>query len=124
MGEIVAEGECPDLRMGSVRPSTPAKHEGPCQPGMDQGKRTPPLLLDLLSASMKFFKVPRPKAAPLFILAVRGFSRFYCHFAFYAIEYHMNPNYRFSGLSWFARYLLGETKTEALIKSGYGLDTS
>jgi hypothetical protein len=63
------------------------------------------LLLGLLSATLLFFERPTVKAALLLILAVWCFCRFY-YFAFYVIEHYVDPNYRFSGLLSFARYLV------------------
>jgi hypothetical protein len=63
------------------------------------------LFLGLLSAALLFFEHPTRRVALLLILAVWCFCRFY-YFAFYVIERHVDPNYRFSGLLSFARYLI------------------
>jgi hypothetical protein len=63
------------------------------------------LLLGLLSATLLFFEHPTLRAALLLTLAVWCFCRFY-YFAFYVIEHHVDPTFRFSGLFSFARYLL------------------
>jgi hypothetical protein len=63
------------------------------------------LFLGLLSAMLLFFERPTPRVALLLILAVWCFCRFY-YFAFYVIERYVDPNYRFSGLISFARYLI------------------
>ena len=48
---------------------------------------------------------PTWKTGLLLALAVWSFCRFY-YFAFYVIEHYVDPNYRFSGLISFVRYLL------------------
>ncbi len=62
------------------------------------------LLLGLLSAAFLFFEHPTVSVAFLIVVAVWSFCRFY-YFAFYVIEYYVDPSYRFSGLLSFARYL-------------------
>jgi hypothetical protein len=63
------------------------------------------LFLGLLSAALLFLERPTLRVALLLMLAVWCFCRFY-YFAFYVIERHVDPNYRFSGLLSFARYLI------------------
>jgi hypothetical protein len=63
------------------------------------------LLLGLLAATLLFFERPTVKVGLLLALAIWCFCRFY-YFAFYVIEHYVDPNYRFSGLVSFARYLI------------------
>jgi hypothetical protein len=63
------------------------------------------LFLGLLAAALLFFERPTVKVALLLMLAVWCFCRFY-YFAFYVIERYVDPNYRFSGLMSFTRYLI------------------
>jgi hypothetical protein len=62
------------------------------------------LFLGLLSAALLFFEHPTFRVAVLMVVAVWSFCRFY-YFAFYVIEHYVDPDYRFSGLLSFARYL-------------------
>jgi uncharacterized membrane-anchored protein len=63
------------------------------------------LFLGLLSGTLQFFGHPTLKAGLLLILMAWAFCRFY-YFAFYVIQHYMDPNYRYSGLLSFARYLI------------------
>ena len=45
------------------------------------------------------------KTIVLLLLAIWGFCRAY-YFAFYVIQYYVDPNYKFSGLIDFAKYSL------------------
>ncbi|HET9994059.1 MAG TPA: hypothetical protein VFQ18_01515 [Candidatus Acidoferrum sp.] len=65
------------------------------------------LFLGLLSGTLLFFEKPTLRVALLLVVAVWSFCRFY-YFAFYVIERYVDPNYRFSGLLSFARYLTGK----------------
>ena len=69
------------------------------------------LFLGLLSGTMLFFSHPTLKAGLLLVLTVWSFCRFY-YFAFYVIEHYVDPNYRFSGLLSFARYLIRKERPE------------
>jgi hypothetical protein len=60
--------------------------------------------IGLIAAILIFADEPTWKTVLLLLLAVWGFCRFY-YFAFYVIERYVDPNYRFSGLISFARYL-------------------
>ncbi len=48
---------------------------------------------------------PTLKAGVLLVITIWSFCRFY-YFAFYVIERYTDPNYRFSGLLSFFRYLI------------------
>ena len=63
------------------------------------------LIVGLISGSLLLYEHPNVKVALLLGIAVWCFCRFY-YFAFYVIEHYVDPNYRFSGLWSFARYLL------------------
>jgi len=63
------------------------------------------LLIGVIAAVLVFLDSPNRKTAILLALAIWSFCRFY-YFAFYVIEKYVDPNYRFSGLISFARYLL------------------
>jgi hypothetical protein len=63
------------------------------------------LFAGALSAGLLILEHPTLKTACLIALAVWCFARAY-YFAFYVIEYYIDPKYRFSGLWSFVRYLL------------------
>jgi hypothetical protein len=67
------------------------------------------LLLGFLSASLLLVLHPSIEVGILLAVAVWSFCRFY-YFAFYVIEHYLNPNYKFSGLLSFVRYLLSKNK--------------
>lgn len=67
------------------------------------------LFLGLLSATLLFFEKPTLRVALLLMVAVWSFCRFY-YFAFYVIERYADPDYRFSGLLSFARYMVGKQR--------------
>jgi hypothetical protein len=67
------------------------------------------LFLGLLSATLLFFERPTLRVALLLPLSIWCFCRFY-YFAFYVIERYVDPNYRFSGLVSFARYIIGQSR--------------
>ena len=62
------------------------------------------LILGLVCAGLLVAKYRSLQAASLLVLAIWCFCRFY-YFAFYVIERYVDPNYRFSGLFSFARYV-------------------
>lgn len=63
------------------------------------------LLLGFLSGAMLLGEYPTLKAGVLLVITIWSFCRFY-YFAFYVIERYTDPNYRFSGLLSFFRYLI------------------
>ncbi len=63
------------------------------------------LLIGLVAVVLLFLDSPTWKTAGLVGLAIWSFCRFY-YFAFYVIEKYVDPNYKFSGLISFAKYLL------------------
>lgn len=67
------------------------------------------LLLGGTAAGCLFAEDPRWQTAVLLTVAVWSFCRFY-YFAFYVIEKYVDPAYKFSGLTSFARYWLGRPK--------------
>ena len=67
------------------------------------------LLLGTVAVGLLLLENPGWKPALLLVLAIWGFCRFY-YFAFYVIEKYVDPNYKFSGLWSFVRYLLRRPK--------------
>ena len=63
------------------------------------------LAVGLVAAVLLVLEQPTVKAGLLLALSVWCFCRFY-YFAFYVIEHYVDPNFRFSGLWSFARYLV------------------
>ena len=70
------------------------------------------LLLGLLSSALLVVEYPTAKFVILFLVAVWSFCRFY-YFAFYVIEHYVDPQYRFSGLFSFVKYLFGIKKSQS-----------
>ena len=62
------------------------------------------LLLGTLASVLLILDNPAGKTILLLALAIWCFCRFY-YFAFYVIEHYVDPNFKFSGLISFARYL-------------------
>ena len=67
------------------------------------------LLLGFLASALLLIETPTLRHAVLLTIAVWSFCRFY-YFAFYVIEHYIDPQFRFSGLGSFARYLMGKRK--------------
>jgi hypothetical protein len=63
------------------------------------------LLIGIIAATLIICDEPNWKTAVLLALVIWSFCRFY-YFAFYVIEKYVNPDYKFSGLISFAKYLL------------------
>jgi hypothetical protein len=63
------------------------------------------LVMGVAASGLLILDNPTWKTVLLLLLAVWSFCRFY-YFAFYVIEHYVDPNYRFSGLISFLRYLL------------------
>ena len=64
------------------------------------------LIIGTVAAILVFLDNPKWQTAILIVLAIWSFCRFY-YFAFYVIEKYVDPNYKFSGLISFVKYLLG-----------------
>ena len=62
------------------------------------------LIAGLMAAGILIFEHPGLRTVLLLSTCVWCFCRFY-YFAFYVIQHYVDPNYRFSGLGAFARYL-------------------
>jgi len=62
------------------------------------------LLLGILASALLILESPTWKTILLLTLAIWCFCRFY-YFAFYVIGHYVDPNFKFSGLISFARYL-------------------
>ena len=67
------------------------------------------LIIGLSAALLLWLDTPTWKTAGLLALAIWSFCRFY-YFAFYVIEKYVDPQYTFSGLLDFAKYLLGRRR--------------
>jgi hypothetical protein len=67
------------------------------------------LLIGIAAVVLIFLDNPKWQTAILIALAIWSFCRFY-YFAFYVIEKYVDPNYKFSGLISFARYLFQKRK--------------
>jgi len=63
------------------------------------------LLIGILAAVLIVLDNTTWKTAALLVLVIWSFCRFY-YFAFYVIEHYVDPNFKFSGLVSFARYLI------------------
>ena len=68
------------------------------------------LVLGFLSGLLLILDHPSIRASVLLIVAIWSFCRFY-YFAFYVIEYYVDPEYRFSGLISFVRYLISKEES-------------
>ena len=62
------------------------------------------LLVGLLASILLLIEHWDLKTAFLLVLSIWCFCRFY-YFAFYVIQYYVDPTYRFSGLWSFVRYM-------------------
>ena len=67
------------------------------------------LFLGLFASTLLLLNHLTVKFALLFLVAVWSFCRFY-YFTFYVIEHYVDPNYRFSGLFSFLKYLASTKK--------------
>lgn len=63
------------------------------------------LIVGLVASILLILEHPTWKVALLLAIALWCFCRFY-YFAFYVIEKYVDPDYKFSGLWSFARYLM------------------
>ena len=63
------------------------------------------LLIGIVAAGLIVLDSTTWKTAALLVLVIWSFCRFY-YFAFYVIEKYVDPNFKFSGLVSFARYLI------------------
>jgi len=67
------------------------------------------LFIGVASAALIVMEHPTLKMAVLLAICVWCFCRFY-YFAFYVIQYYVDPGYRFAGLWSFAQYMLGRRR--------------
>ena len=74
-------------------------------PGYIKAKGILFLFVGILAAGLLLVEHWSWRHAALLVLAIWCFCRFY-YFAFYVIEKYVDPDYRFSGLWSFARYLI------------------
>ena len=63
------------------------------------------LMVGFVAAALLILEQPSLRVAVLLAITIWCFCRSY-YFAFYVIEHYVDPNFRFSGLWSFARYLL------------------
>jgi hypothetical protein len=70
------------------------------------------LVLGILASGILLLDHPSLKVAGLLCLAVWSFARSY-YFVFYVIEHYIDPNYKFSSLGSFVRYLIDQKRTGA-----------
>ena len=63
------------------------------------------LLISLISAALILIQVPKWDILALLLICLWASCRSY-YFAFYVIQNYVDPDYRFSGLFDFTRYLL------------------
>jgi hypothetical protein len=62
------------------------------------------LLIGIVATGLIVLDSTTWKTAGLLVLVIWSFCRFY-YFAFYVIEHYVDPNFKFSGLISFARFL-------------------
>ena len=67
------------------------------------------LFAGLLAGAIVIAENPTLRTIATLALCVWCFARFY-YFAFYVIEYYVDPSYRFAGLVSFARYLVSRPR--------------
>jgi len=68
------------------------------------------LFIGVASAALIVMEHPTLKMAVLLAICVWCFCRFY-YFAFYVIQYYVDPGYRFAGLWSFAQYMLSKQRS-------------
>ena len=68
------------------------------------------LIAGLMAAGILIHEHPGLRTVLLLSTCVWCFCRFY-YFAFYVIQHYVDPNYRFSGLGAFARYLWSRSRS-------------
>jgi hypothetical protein len=62
------------------------------------------LFMGIATGVLLFLESPTLKTAVLLAVVIWSFCRFY-YFAFYVIEKYVDPDYKFSGLISFVRYV-------------------
>lgn len=70
------------------------------------------LIAGLFASGLILWEQPQIRVALLLALAIWAFARAY-YFAFYVIEHYIDPDFRYSGLWSFARYVLGRLRSQA-----------
>ena len=81
------------------------------------------LLISLTSAALILIPVPRWDVCFLLLICLWASCRTY-YFAFYVIQHYVDPDYRFSGLFDFSRYLLGRSRPRGSDKQSSTIDES
>jgi hypothetical protein len=64
----------------------------------------------LIASAILWMESPRWRTAGLLVAAAWGFCRAY-YFAFYVVEKHVDPGFKFSGLISFGRYAFSRRRT-------------
>jgi len=85
------------------------KHEKSDQPQTYKSKGDSISAFGLAFISTTTFEHPALKVGVLLAVAIWSFCRFY-YFAFYVIQYYVDPSYQFSGLISLVRYLIHQRK--------------
>jgi hypothetical protein len=67
------------------------------------------LLIGIAAAALVVAELPSIKTVLLLAISIWGFCRAY-YFAFYVIQHYIDPDFRFSGLGSFVRYLFRRRK--------------
>ncbi len=70
------------------------------------------LLMGILAAVLLLIETPTLRQAALLAIVIWSFCRFY-YFAFYVIEHYVDPQFRFSGLISFTRYLIKQRNAKS-----------
>ncbi len=74
------------------------------------------VVIGVIASGMLLFLHPGWLEAFLLAMAVWGFARAY-YFAFYVVEHYADPEYKFSGLSSFARYVVRRWRRSEIERS-------
>ncbi len=69
------------------------------------------LLIGIVAAALLVIKMPSFQTVLLLAISIWGFCRAY-YFAFYVIQHYIDPEFRFSGLGSFVRYLFRRRKPD------------
>ena len=69
------------------------------------------LIAGVFACALLLLEQPTLKIAVLLVVAIWCFCRAY-YFVFYVIEHYVDPGYKFSGLTSFARHLTAKKRAE------------
>ncbi len=84
--------------------------------GVEKTSRLSPIF-PIFRPRFSLLKHPSLQTGILLAVAVWSFCRFY-YFAFYVMEHHVDPDYRFSGLLSFVRYLISKERRKKRLTRG------